>query len=482
MKRFSWTWIALIAVGLLLSFTLFDGQRVEEKKTREEKDKTLVKFPADAIVKVEISGRNANVVVERAGSGASQGWHLVAPLKARADAEAIQQLLVQLTTEKSVQTIVEGSDLKPTDRLDTYGLNTPLGRVRVTAADGTSHEVRIGTVTAYDSNLYAQVDQDPRVELVTGTWDLILSKSAKDLRDKEVFHERDLKFSDLQRIVVSRPTEGSQQVVELKREGEQWRITGGRKVPLAIGKIEEFFEKVKSLRALQFIDDKNGELLKRARKALSKPELIVELYTSTKAPVFSMKVFPEEGSKFGTFFAEVAGRTDVVTVSGGSVAAMDKSVHDFYDRLLPFQFKPGDVEKVEFATAELTGIYEKNDSEWRAANPEIQKRVDSAKLTALLERLSHMEALRILAPLTAQSYELTSRLTLKNKNDAKIFELAWGSKIEKEKPMGRRPEARFLAASTNLSDHYLGVAEGEVRNLGLAALVAPVPDSTSDPK
>jgi hypothetical protein len=476
MKRFLWTWIALLAVGLLFLLTMYDGRRMEGKKAAEEKDKTLIKVAMDAIVKIEIVKRGENVVLEREAQGADRIWNLIRPFRDRADDEAISQLLGQLSAEKAIQTIVEGSDLQ----LEAFGLSTPLGYIRISTNDGKTHEVRIGTVHAYDSNLYAQVDQEPRVLLVTGSWDIILSRGTKDLRNKNVFPNRELKFTELKRIKVSRPAEGAVGGFEIKKDGESWKIVGGRNFPVANDKLEAVFEQIKTLRALQFIDRESGEDLAKAQRALRQAELSIELFTESKEPVFSVKLNPEVGSKFGVYYAAVAGRSEVVTISSGSVTSLDKTVQDFYDRQLPFRFKPEEVGKVEISTPELTGEFTKKDTKWSVSNPELQKRLDTAKIDSILERLSRMEALRILAPLS-QSGQMKSRLILKNKNDEKIFEFAWGSELQTEKMAGRKPEARFLSAFTSLSDHYLGIAESEILNLGIATLVVSAPVSAPVP-
>jgi len=488
MKRFLWTWVAAVGVVALAFFTVFDGKRIENKENETESQKQVMKLPIDSVARIEIKTRNATTVLDKdPGKPAESAWRLSSPVQDEADFLAVESLLNQAEAEKSHKTVAEGEKLD----LKAFGLDEPLTRLMLSDKNGKSVEIRIGSVRAYDGSLYARIGDEKKVLLVSSGWDLMLAKLPKDFRNKRPLRQSELKLADLKRIVLrpkgAAPFElvrGENGPVEdgpvedgpvENGQFEKWQVKGGEDFPVDGEKVAGFFERIKDFRARDFAED---ETAKKAGAALAKAPASVAFYKESQAkaqPVFTMTIAFDPASKTEDYFGRSSDLAQPLLMTRSALDVFDKTAQDFYDRKRPFRFAAAEIARVEVASPELKASFDKKGDAWELAAGDLRKKADSARLNELVARLSQMEALRILAPQAPKAPQandkFASRISLKKADGALVFELAWGV-VEIEKASGHRPEARFLRASAKTSSEYrVGIAEGEIENLGLAALV-----------
>lgn len=485
MKRFLWTWVAALAVTALAFFTVFDGKRLENKENETENQKQVVKLPIDSITRIEIKTRNATTVLDKdPGKPAESAWRLSSPIQDEADFLAVESLLNQAEAEKSHKTVAEGEKLD----LKAFGLDEPLTRLMLSDKNGKSVEIRIGSVRAYDGSLYARIGDEKKVLLVSSGWDLMLAKLPKDFRNKRPLRQSELKLADLKRIVLRPKGAAPFELVRGENEPvEKWQVKGGEDFPVDGEKVAGFFERIKDFRARDFAED---ETAKKAGAALAKAPASVAFYKESQAkaqPVFTMTIAFDPASKTEDYFGRSSDLAQPVLLTRNALDVFDKTAQDFYDRKRPFRFAAAEVARVEIASPELKASFDKKGDAWTLVSGDLHKKADSARLNELVGRLSQMEALRILAPKSPKAPKASqtndkfdSRIILKKADGALVFELAWGAVVI-EKASGHRPEARFLRASAKTSsEDQVGIAEGEIKNLGLAALI--VDESKADAK
>lgn len=466
MKRFLWTWVAAAAVIALAFFTVFDGKRLEKKEQESETQKVVLRLPVETITRIEVKSRLNSTVLEKGTAQSPEtAWKVTSPYEDEADLVAVESLLNQAETEKSQKTVVEG------EKIDwkTYGLDDPVTRLKVGDKNGKSMEVRIGSVRAYDGSLYAQIDDEKKVLLVSSGWDAMLAKLPKDFRNKRPLRQTELKLSDLSRIVV-RNKNGSQ--VELARDGEAWRVKGGLDFPVDQERVTSFFDRIKDFRVRAFAEDAET---KKAERALTKAALTVSFFKAAgDKAAFTLEIAPDPDSKSDEYFGRSSDLKEPVLMTRNVLDVFDKTPQDFYDRKRPFRFTAGDVARVEVVSSELKAKFEKKADQWSLVEGEapagqLRKAADSAKLDELLKKLTEMQAFRILPDRTKEKFD--SRILLKKADGSPVFELAWGAS-EVEKASGPRPEAHYVRALAKATTGFtIGLSEGDLKNLGLAALV-----------
>lgn len=481
MKRFRWTWVAAAAVVALGFFTVFDGKRLEKEEQEAEGQKSLVKLPIENLTHIEVKTRTYKTVFDKDPAKPPEvAWKVVAPFQDEADFLAIESLLNQAEAEKSMKTVAEGDQLD----LKAFGLDDPVTQLKLVAKDGSSMGLSIGSIRAYDGNLYAKLAGEKRVLLVSSAWDGLLSKLPKDFRNKRPLRNTDLKLADLKRLVF-RPAGGT--AFEVIRDGEKWRIKGAPDFAIDNEKVSAFFERIKDFRVRDFLEDQAAV---KAKAQLAKGPSQVALYKETDAkarPAFSMSFVADPASKTEEYLGLSSDLTIPVAMTRNALEVFDKTPQDFFDRKLPFHFAAGDVARVEVASADLKASFEKKGETWSLSGPEsrsqLRRKADSAKLNELVKRLSQMEAFRIL-PAKAQE-KFDSRMILRKTDGSPVFELAWGA-LEIEKASGHRPEARpetrYVRASAKISAEYrVGLAEGDIKSLGLGSLVSEEPKEEAKP-
>lgn len=489
MKAFRWTYVFVIAVGALLAFTIYDNQRLAEKKEIAEQEQAVMKTSIDSVSKFEIINRLSTLALEKGTDGK---WNLTSPIHDLADTQAVDSFLAGVQGEKTIRTVVSGDEYKA----ETFGLDKPTVRLRIHSA-GKTHELKIGAVKAYDSNLYAQLDDEKKAILVSSAWDALLAKLPKDFRDKHLLRSS-LKSGDIKKIIIKNRQMPAP--LELVKEGETWKAAGGAEAfPLSMDLVSKFVDQIKGVRAVEPIEGPRAE---KAASSLLKPDFELALFGERKDPLFAARFKEEPEAKDRAKTSDhgghqhdkggvnlIASSSDLkapVVVAKGAADTVRKTAHDFYDRKSPFSFKPAEVARIEIEAKVVRGRFEKKKGDWINGDPGLQKEDDNAKLSQLVEKLSQLEAVRVFGPSKSDAKRQAAmknpaRVILKKEDGGVVFEFAWGDAAT-DTISG--VEARYLIARTSLSDHFLGIREGDVNGLALSSLYkekTPPPPAASPP-
>lgn len=460
MKSFRWTFVFMIAVGALIAFTYWDYQRAQKQAEQEEEARSVVRFPTDQLTKVEILKRGSDLVLEKLDGK----WHIVEPIKDLADEQAVMTLFLSFKNEKTMETVVEGASA---EELKTYGLDDPVTRLKLTAGDQTQ-EVKIGSVKAYDSNLYAQIGDEPKVYLVSSSWDVHLAKLPKDLRDKHLIR-KELKIDDVKKIRMRFGSDA--EVFELVKEGENWSVAkGAPPFPVLTDKVKFYIDALKGIRAQDFVEGSTTKPADLAKHGLTRPVFEFSLYTTDldKPYVTARFAKPDEKPAGGpvTLKAMSSDYNEVLIVTRSMLDSAQKPPENFYDKRKPFEFNEADVARVEVNSAKLKGVFVKKDNKWESADPDLQKEVDSDKLNQAIAKIRSFEAVRVLEPKDKRPVKKESIIKLLKASGDLLFELGWGDLVKEKAKMGR-PEAQYLPVRTSQAENFVGLPEGELKALDL---------------
>jgi hypothetical protein len=218
-----------------------------DRKTFDLRDKTLLAFDREKVDRVEIAHGDVRVEVVKAGAD----WTIVAPIKARADFSAVEQLITRLGT--APMTAIEAdapADLKP------YALDTPSATATLAAGSARATLLLGANAPEGKTGVFAKDAARPLVALVAADLATDVKKSVDDLRRKDVFDFRSFNATRLQ------VTRGSETFVFEKVKGsgkdasDTWRRTSPSAGDVDAGKMETLLSALSNLRAQSFADPK----------------------------------------------------------------------------------------------------------------------------------------------------------------------------------------------------------------------------------
>jgi hypothetical protein len=369
------TLILAFLVAALGAFLWFYELGGEEERARAESAKSRL-FPevsAEAIGAVELrTNDEQDARLERD----EEGWRIVRPIEFRADALAADGLASALADLSSEAVYEEPEPLA------NYGLDVE-PRVRFEVGDEV-HTLRVGNKTPVGGNTYAAADDAARVFAVP-TWRITgLSKSLRDLRDRQVMRfDRDA----VTRLRASWPGE---RVEIVRGEDGAWRLVHPLDAPADESAIDNLLATLEFLRAEGFEDDPVAD----ARSGLASPAFAVELDLEGVAEPLRLVVGSTEDGLQRYVQGPVS--DSLYKISATRLDDFPRSVTAYRLRTLA-RFTVSDAERFEIAFEEagartlVTG--ERTERGWETS-PE---RLAAGKASRLVAELATLEARDIAA-------------------------------------------------------------------------------------
>lgn len=455
MKSFRLTLVFGIAVALLSIFAIYDFKRATRVEEQKEKGLALMQMKVDEVQRIELNRPMGRVVLEKK----DEEWMLLAPLQDHADANEVRSLLSSLEAEKALETVVEGDGVD----LATYGLEKPVLVLKLVSKEGRTLEIELGSVKAYDGNLYARIGDEKKILLVGQSWDSHLNKPTGEFRDKHLIRKPP---ESVARLEILQTEKGYPKEIRLQKEDGHWRLlNSAESYPLSDESIEAYIEQVKALRFVEVLDDDKNAVGLRKKRGLDVPALQIRLGLDPKDPGAELRV---AGLKEGELHAAAESRDldGIVSVYRVAAEGLKKQLEDFFDRKLPFRFVVSDVEWMQIDSPELKATFQKRGDQWEPVDKALQASVDGAKLRELVDGIAGLQVDRFLPPTrmgeVPAGLQDPSKIMLKKANGELVFEIRWG---ESDK------ERKYHPARTNKVDRMIGIAEAAITDLKLASLV-----------
>ncbi|HVG79372.1 MAG TPA: DUF4340 domain-containing protein [Patescibacteria group bacterium] len=332
------------------------GESVLRDSTRplaDFRDRSVLAFDPKAVTGFEVVLPDETLAVENADGA----WRLTKPTAQRADTETITDFLDKLNAQKVREFVADG----PPSRAP-YGLERP---TRVTIHTGrdkdrVSRSLLLGKVDPAKKGIYAMRPDEPTVLLVgEELWNAV-PKNVAVLRNRTLVEVDRDKVTRLQ-------IEGSKGMVEIAREGDQWKIVAPE--PLATDQVEvgAVLSRVRELRAQAFLsDDASG-----IGKFLAKPEVKLT-FTQQGGATTTLLLAPsqETRGKEPSAYAALVGSGPVVLVDAKALGELNRSATDLRDRRLLGNLEPKDIKRMRVRAGGQTVVLErKGDTEWRMVEP-----------------------------------------------------------------------------------------------------------------
>jgi hypothetical protein len=365
----------------------------------EFRDHKLSATPVSAVQKVTIRSGEGEIELERKGST----WDLIKPLRARAAASKVNDLLAGMLTAQVAQFLPEAPSPE-------QGLAEP--RATLTAVvEGQKEPIvlQIGATPGGEENKersFAKISGRAAVTVLpNASLDPLLKARPNDLRDKKLVRvEPDI----VDRITFERK---DRPPLVLMRKGEGWSYKEGDKdMPVRDGLAGKILTDLLAAEAVNFVADLTTDL---GRYGLSDPKLRVRLSSFASENTAESK--SGENPIVTLLFGKVEGESGYVKLEDEPfIVAAEKVLleslpTETYDLLPPavpelvLEFKSTDAVGFELSVKDAPVVsMKKADGVWKLTNGEAKP--EEAALEALLARVAGLRAGRRIgqyAPLTA---------------------------------------------------------------------------------
>ena len=372
---------AVVLAGLLGYIYFYEWDR--PAATPDEKEKAFSALQADNIEELQIKAASGETSRLRKGAG---GWEIVEPVKAEADATEASSVTSNLGSLE-IQRVVEEN---PGD-LAQYGLNPPRVDVAFRVKDQKDfRHLLVGEKTPTGGDLYAKLQDDKKVFLISSFLDTTFNRTPFDLRDKSIVEFDREKVESLE---LATPKE----TVVLTRSGTDWKVTRPFSARGDYGTIEGVITRLSSGQ-MQRIVDAEGKDPKAF--GFDKPSLTATIRSSggPKTLVFGL-------TESGAVYARDTSRPLIFAVEEGLVTDVRKDPSEFRRKDV-FDFRSFNATRVEVSRGPETLTVEKTKDKdgkeiWRNVGGQT---VDTAKVEDFLTKLSNLRA---------QSFESTAPAALK---------------------------------------------------------------------
>jgi len=250
--------LVLLALGGYIYWVELPGQK------REAEAKKLVSLQKDAVTAIALDYPDHSIALAKNDQG---DWRLTKPVEADADDPVVNNMLTAIAEADVSRTLDDVGD-----KLASYGLDKPEATVTLTLKDGKPFPVlKIGKTTQVGSSAYLQKDDDPKVYIGTASFQAVMKKQVKDLRDKSLmtFEDQDVQKVELQK--------GDTTIAVERLDPERWRITAPASYPGDPAEMRALLASIRGLRADDFVNDDPAADLKPF--GLDAPQLRVAVWS-----------------------------------------------------------------------------------------------------------------------------------------------------------------------------------------------------------
>lgn len=361
------TFIALVVVLVGLGAYLYFVESKREPGDSEKLAKVFTGLEAGKIDHVTVTSDSGEKTALEKKNGT---WRITTPITADADEAAVSGLTTNLASLE-IQRVV---DEKPTD-VKQYGLEKPHTQVAFTA-DGKDHTLLVGGKTPTGTDLYAQVNGEPRVFLVSSYLDSTFNKSTFDLRDKSILKlDRDA----VDRLTIATPDHQ----VALAKKGSEWQLTTPVTARADFTTVEGLIGRLNTTQ-MKAITAQDATDLKPY--GLDKPQVTVR--TGAGSAEAALAIGKSAGE--GAVYAKDLSRPMVFTVDSTLADDLKKPAGDFRIKDL-FDARSFNTTRVEVTRGGKTFAFEKSNDKWKQTSPSA-KDADTAKVDALVSALTNARA------------------------------------------------------------------------------------------
>ena len=373
--------IAALGLGAYIYFVEMKRDPAAADTAAKEK---VFSVESGAITEVQVRAEEGDVTTLRKEGDA---WQITAPETLEADTTEVSGLVSTLESLERQRVIAENPE-----SVDQYGLAEP--RITVsfkTAADAAEKRLQIGRRTPTGGDLYARVEGDPRVFLISSYLEDSLNKTTFELRDKSIL---DVDTASVETLTVE--AQGAKPMTFAKKDAA-WRITAPIDAKADFSTVDGLVSRVATgrMKSIVAADAAAADLKKFG---LAAPQATITIGTGSSRATLALGSKPEDDET--SVYARDLSRPIVFTVDAALVddakkAPADLRAKDIFE-FRSFSATSADLtwngQTVTFAKEKPTDTEQSSTVDvWKLKAPEA-KDVDQTKVTDLLTTLSNLVA------------------------------------------------------------------------------------------
>lgn len=370
----TWLFVAVGAVGLYIAL-------VERRPTESPGPgpMPLIQRATERATWFSVSTATSAVECVRR----QEGWTLVKPVSARADAAQVSRFLEAMEAVPLGAAITAGERSARGLTLTDYGLAPP--RVRISVGDASSRqEVLIGAVSPLGSSLYVKKAGSEDILAVSTNVLSALALGAMEWRDRTVFRGDPRQVT---RLEIVRRTGG---LLQLARAESGWMIQQPLQCRADERQVSQLIGLVLGIEVADFMSDGRSD---PNAYGLGPDDAVLQIavvLAGEDAPIRLLTGRAVEGGG-GQVYARREDSGSVFTVPGDIVARLGVGVADVRDRTV-FGLDPAAVTRVRIEEGtRVLALMRLDDGRWKLTDPS-EAPADAAAVEALIRRLADLRA------------------------------------------------------------------------------------------
>jgi hypothetical protein len=384
--RGAWSLLVLVLIAAGLGSYLYFVEMKREPGEPAEKKAKVFSVEADKIDELTIKSESGDRTTLKKNG---KDWQVVSPAENgpsavdQAEVSGITTNLVSLEEQRVIEE--KAGDLKE------FGLAEP--RIEVAfKAGGAEQKLQIGSKTPTSGDLYAKVEGQPKVFLISSFLESTFNRKTFDLRDKSALKVDADKVDSLE-VTTKDGT------LRFGKSNAEWHIVSPaetRADPVMIGSLAS------RLGSLQMKSMAPGNDLKTY--GLDTPAATVRVGSGSSQATLLIGKTAEEG----TVYAKDASRPGVFTIESSIVDELKKGADEYRQKDL-FDARAFNTERIDITRASETRTFEKAGDKWKQLAPSA-KDADTAKVEALLSAATGARATSFVDKAPAGTPELVIAL------------------------------------------------------------------------
>lgn len=308
--------LLLIAAGLFIYVRFYESNQPGTSDAEEQR-RHVVTFERDDIDGITITNNEEKIELRRGGK--DQPWRLDAPVKDRADASKLDQLLTSIETMQKQATI----DEDPKTKLKDFGVVKSNLRLKLTGRNAPP-EILFGKDAAVEGKIYARLDGSNTVFVVTNELKNLVAKKADDFRDSKL---TDISAAQVTKLEI-KTAAGA---IEMQKDRDHWQINKPIKARADDAKVGDLIAQTINASIDSFVPEKDAN---SSATGLADPRGTVSIFVegSDKPGVLHLGQSPEKES--GKVFAKISTRDTVVLLQKKVAEILEIKPDDVRDKHL----------------------------------------------------------------------------------------------------------------------------------------------------
>ncbi|PQV65525.1 protein of unknown function (DUF4340) [Abditibacterium utsteinense] len=254
-----------------------------QKSFESWRDKIILRFNAEQVVQIVLQTPQTSAVFTKN----EENWNIEKPLRARADAATITSALAALQAARTTQWLDENGK-----NLEKWGLETPRATLSL-RGENLGAQLEIGA--PQKGGYAARTSASPAIFLLQGSVYALLSRPLKAWRDPRIAV---LDANLISRIEVA--ARGAKRT--LLRNGENWRLGGGKNDAEIRGAALDLTEFLGALRAADFVPSTTAQSTKSQSTTAQSTKNEATNHTTTSdarfgldSPILTLQAETENG-------------------------------------------------------------------------------------------------------------------------------------------------------------------------------------------